>query len=174
MNVVTIDAPTELTLPPADRARWVGARAGASDAIFDQVQFWATRGVFVVDIAGDRSEIKAPRAYFGLDSLDAWCSLGSEVTDYDIYHEIDDVTKRCPYSTSGETWAQWGLGPGGGHAPIEIDGRWYRSNRYGAAGERLPASQWYRYLATPQTAVTGIQRIMTVEDFLQIQQQASP
>ena len=75
----------------------------------------------------------------------------------------------CPSSTADpvESWAEWGLASNGGHAPVQLEpgGAWYRSNLYGDLGERLPASNWYQYVTTPNTVTTSIIRMLTVEEF---------
>lgn len=167
-NRILINAPTEITIPET--------MGGTSPICWDDMQFWISRGGSAADVGGGRSEIANLRNYMPLAVVDRWCSLGSEVTEYDVYFEIDDPNKLCPFSEANpqESWANWGLGPGNGHAPINVDGKWYRSSRYGAAGERLLATEWYDYIAAPDTANTGIVRMLTVEDFQAIQQAANP
>lgn len=177
-----IDAPSEITIPPDPVPSIAKAQSnlpgGVSAATWSDVQFWSTRDIFVNDGEVDgRSHVDQPtRMYLGLPGVDLWCSLGSEIYDYDVWHELDDVTKVCPYSTEQppETWETWGVASNGSHAPVQIDGKWYRSNLYGEAGQRLPASQWYQYIANPSTATSGIVRLLTVEQFQAIQQAANP
>ena len=157
MTAPIIDAPDELTRPVS--------AGGASAETWSSVTYWATRGVSVIDDPGGRSTIVLPRYLLPLNELERWCSLGSDVLQYDMYHELSDVTKVCPYSTENETWQQWGVGPNGDFAPFQQAGKWYRTNRYAPVGERLAASAWYRYIDAPNTAATGIVRILSIEDF---------
>lgn len=173
MSNPIIDAPDELTIPVA-----IG---GVSQETWDSLAFWNTRGVLAIDEPGGRATIEIPRYLLPLDGVDRWTSLGSIVTQYDVWHEINDVTKLCPYSVDTgepgwqqETWETWGVGQGGSFAPVQIGQYWYRSNQYAPAGERLASTAWYLFIDAPDTLNTGIVRLLTVEEFQAIQQSANP
>lgn len=170
MSKPRINAPDEITLPPG--------MGGTSQATWDSVSFWNTRGITVDDLDGGRSEILVDRYLLPLSGVDQWCALGSEVFDYEVWHEIDDITTLCPYSVDTgepgwvqETWETWGT-VGASHKPIEIDGKWYRSNLYGVAGTRLEATKWHAYITTPDRLTTAIIRMLTVEEFDEIRSAA--
>jgi hypothetical protein len=180
--MIRIDAPTELLSSPTPIAAAQSQAIntiGISEDTWQALILWATRGRFVADQPNNRGDIQIERQYLGLSGVDTWCSLGSEIYDYDCWHELDDITKPVPtsytdvYGTPGETWETWGV-VGLSHAPVQIDDKWYRSNLYGTAGERLIASAWYPFVANPNTATTGIIRMITVEEFQDIQQAANP
>lgn len=165
-----IDCPNELTVPAGTSSvdvyikGLVGASAGVT-AGYSQVQFWNTRGITVRDIPEvGRSEILLDQVYLPLDGVDQWASLGSIIYDYDFYHEIQDVTALCPYSTSGETWETWGV-VGDSHKPVQIGQYWYRSSRFGVQGERLVSTEWAQYISNPDTVNTSIVRLISVEEF---------
>ena len=101
---------------------------------------------------------------------------GIEIEGYEVWFELSDITLPCPFADQNpvdddgnpvpiKTWEQWGTGPNNGHAPVEISGKWYRSNLRGASGEPLKASLWAQYITTP---ADGIVQVMSVEDFVAI------
>lgn len=171
-NSITIDAPRSLTVDPTN---------GGNQTTWDTFKTWSTRLAFAQDVADYRALIDIVRSYVPFDQVTIWCDLGSEITKYDFYHELADVTALCPYSVDTgepdweqETWETWGVASNGSHKPIEINGVWYRDNRYGQGGTKLTSSQWYGFITAPDTANTGITRILTLEEFQDIQAAANP
>jgi hypothetical protein len=103
-----------------------------------------------------------------------FCNNGGEVEGYKVFFSIDDITRICPFSPAGqtdpdgnpiprETWETWGTA-GTRHAPVLIDGTYYRSNSVGASGEPLAASEWYTGWDTPPPGLG----IISVSEFQQI------
>ena len=168
-NPIQIDADSNLTISPA--------RGGTSAGTWEETQFYTSRGASVQDdFSTGRSTIDTIRQYVPFDAVELWCSLGSDIFRYDCWHEIEDVDAPCPYSTADpqETWREWGLASNGGHAPQQVGDYWYRSNLVGDAGQQLPASEWWTYIAAPDTANTSINRMLTVEQYLAIRDAAVP
>lgn len=169
MSTPQIDAPTELTIPPG-----VG---GISQETYDTLSWWATRGVQAVDdLARDRTLIAVARQLCPLPTLERWCSLGSSCSGYLVYHELADPEKSVPvsYDPAQPNWYEWErLGLSG--QPIQIGAFWYRSNQMFATdrGNPLDAEHWYQLIDQPDTLVTGIKRIITVEEFQDIQAAAA-
>jgi hypothetical protein len=52
---------------------------------------------------------------------------------------------------------------------VEIGSFWYRSMLMGVQGVPLPCTKWYDFTRQPATNLTGIQRIISVWEFQQIQ-----
>jgi len=136
------------------------------------------------DPLNDPSVIQPDDWYLPLDDVFMWCNNGAELLMYQGgYHWLADPTKLCPYSEDTgepgweqETWETWGV-VGESHAPVEIpvgSGNWYRSMLEGVQGTPLPCSKWYAYLQNPLTNLTGIQEIISVWEFQQIQAAAGP
>ena len=159
MPLITINAPTEITFPPT--------MGGVSQETWDDLSFWTSRGGSCEDIGNERSEVKLTDRYMPLATLNRWCSLGSEVTDYPCFFEITNPEDVCPFSDpeNPETWNEWGV-VGDSHKPVEIEGKWYRSNLEGVQGTPLIATRWYSYINTP---ADGIVRVMTTSEFQDLQ-----
>ncbi len=113
--------------------------------------------------------------YVSLDAVFLWCDNGAEIENYQgAYHELADPLKNCPYSTADplENWMEWGV-VGDSHAPIQIGNFWYRSMLEGIAGIPIVCTMWFDYMRQPNTNTTGIQRIISVDEFQQIQAAAA-
>ncbi len=162
-----IDAPDELTIPPI---------FGGNQETFDSLAFWNTRGVICTDEPGGRSTIVISTYLFPLASLERWCSLGSRVSGYLVFHRLVDNFAQvvCPYSDpppgeDPETWAQWGVGPNGEFAPFQKgDGKWYRDNRLWPNGVHVDGADFYQYIDAPNPAQTGIEALLSLEEFQQV------
>ena len=158
MTTVFIQAPGEITKPTA-----IG---GLSSATWNSITLWGSRGFKVVDdFDNDRAGIVIDRDYVDLPAVDGWCSLNSEITNYECWHELSDPNALCPYSQTSETWNQWEVSGQSG-VPVQIGAYWYRSNQQFASqqGKPLEASVWYPYINNPQNAA-GLVRILTVEEY---------
>jgi hypothetical protein len=121
------------------------------------------------------SEIEPDDWYIDLDEVFMWCDNGAEILQYQGgYHELADPTKTSPYweatpeSPDPQNWFEFGV-VDGSHAPVEIGSFWYRSMLMGVQGVPLPCTKWYDFTRQPATNLTGIQRIISVWEFQQIQ-----
>ena len=194
-NVITVIGPTGMFLEPD--------KGGDPETIAD-IRTWNQRGLrgnasLVYDIgeAADGTKLSGmntTRRYLPMSRVDFWCSRAAgtdyvDVRNYEFFHEIaeSDIDKPVPAeyaAITGEdpriTWAIWGRHPpitGESHAPVgPINGFYYRSSLYGVAGERLDtlSSQWWKYISTPNQTVTGINRVISVESYLDIVEAANP
>jgi len=147
----------------------------------DQTSDWANRGFSPVDqqtypALDDRngpSELQPEVWYVSLDAVDLWCGKGAEILNYQgAYHWLADPNKICPYDPEGlQNWFEFGV-VGDSHSPVEIpvgSANWYRSMLMGVQGIPLPCTEWFGYLSNPKTNETGIQQIISLDDFKQVQ-----
>lgn len=169
----------EVFVPTGDS---VDPNFGGNAEIAPDVRMWNSRGFVWEDtgyepsIGTSASRCKPKRAFMELQRVEHFIlNMNGEVKNYNVYHEIADLRAICPYSDqqNPEMWATWGTASNGSHAPVTIDGKHYRSNLYGEAGDRLDASLWAQYISTPDTGQTSIVRMLTVEEFIAIQQAAA-
>jgi hypothetical protein len=77
--------------------------------------------------------------YISIPQCQLAVAFGGDVEGLPVWFEITDLEAVCPFSDSDETWETWGVF-GQSHMPVEIEGKWYRSNAVGESGELLPAS----------------------------------
>jgi hypothetical protein len=122
-----------------------------------------------------------------MDEVFTWCdqivtvARGGNIYQYAAaVHELADITKEVPQAyrditgdPPGTTWETWGV-VGASHAPIQIGSFWYRSMLWGVAGEPIDCLAWYDFVRQPATSTTGIQRIINLSEFLEIQAAAGP
>lgn len=95
-----------------------------------------------------------------------------------VYFPIADITDEVPASfpnrtynsgTSVYTWETYGLATNGSHAPVLIDGTYYRSSCCGESGEPLLSTHWVPYLLA-----SGFDKVISVDQFKEIQAANAP
>lgn len=187
MSVCRITTPYNLTLPTES--------GGVNKDTWQSVLLYSVRGwaptddmsVPATDPAHGQTTIDVDQwipenADPGDDFADLfrWCDNGAEIENYLVFHELADITKVVPaaysavYGDPTDTWENWGVVGGVSHAPVQIGSLWYRSTLYGTQGTPLIASAFYDFTRAPNTNQTGIQRIITVDEFKTIQEAATP
>lgn len=85
-------------------------------------------------------------SYLPIEYITLIVLFGGDVEGLPVWFEIADInaTVPAPWQTldpERTTWANWGTF-GESHKPVEIDGKWYRSNAVGQSGQLLDASQF--------------------------------
>ncbi len=144
----------------------------------DQTADWSHRGFAPVDDKtypplderNGVSDIQPEVWYVSLDAVGLWCGKAAEILNYQgAYHELADPNKVCPYDPEAlQNWFEWGV-VGDSHTPVQIGSFWYRSMLMGVQGTPLPCTKWYGFLQNPGTNQTGIQRMISLDEFKSIQ-----
>lgn len=114
----------------------------------------------LVTVAGGYTE--GATVYFPLADLDA------EVPASFPNRMKQTGTIESP-SEEPYTWLEWGIAANGSHAPVLIDGVYYRSSCYGESGEPLLSTHWVPYLLA-----FGFDKVISVDAYKVIQAANAP
>jgi hypothetical protein len=100
-------------------------------------------------------------SYLDLNYVALICAFGGDVEGLPLWFELDDITEVCPFSDSNETWETWGTF-GDSHVPVQLGGKWYRSNCVGESGAKMHASQCMGYRAAGGVVLTQAEYLAVV------------
>lgn len=120
-----------------------------------------TRGNSYSDIATIDADLPA---WLTADQMALIVGAGGDIADDQVFFELTSLAFAVPASFPQRldanqqplTWANWGTS-GVNHQPVQLGGKWYRSNQYGAGGICLKASEWVPYLLAGGTVLTKFQ-----------------